>query len=153
MPLPPSDPGTASLLRSAEDLKRKLLDTAIPIRVDAGDRAEAELDIRSTEAAFDRRGGSADSDSSAGGSMIRSFDTRVPHEQKWARPTNQDGTGATHVKTFYCKLRPDAIDHLDSQINTWLDAHPEYEVKQVTSSIGKLVSKRSEDALFLNVWV
>ena len=86
--------------------------------------------------------------------MIQVFGgDRVPHEDNWARKTNVTKTGATHVKTFYCKLRPDAIQYLDDQINEWLDKHPEYEVKSVTSSVGKLVGKNIEDALFLNVWV
>ena len=86
--------------------------------------------------------------------MIQVFGgQRVPHEDKWSRNTNVTGKGATHVKTFYCKLRPDAIQYLDDQINEWLDKHPEYEVKLVTSTVGKLVGKNIEDALFLNVWV
>ena len=158
MPDPaPSSPPTDTRMR-------KLLDTAIPIRVesepDAGPDAqldpEPELDIRSTETRFNQKSSDTVAGSKAGskaGSMIRSFDSRVPQEQSWKRPTNKTGTGATHVKTFYCKLRPDAIEHLDAQINRWLDAHPDFEVKQITSSVGKLVGKRIEDALFLNVWV
>ena len=92
--------------------------------------------------------------SAAGESMIQIFGgERTPHDEKWSRPTNVNNTGATHVKTFFCKLRPDAIDNLDNQINEWLDKHPEYEVKFVTPTVGKLVGKNVEDALFLNVWV
>ncbi len=86
--------------------------------------------------------------------MIQVFGgKRVPHDSKWSRKTNVTGTGATHVRTFFCKLRPDAIENLDEQVNHWLDAHPEYEVKFVSTSVGKLVGKNIEDALFLNIWV
>ncbi|MEM9883405.1 MAG: hypothetical protein AAF800_10845 [Planctomycetota bacterium] len=78
---------------------------------------------------------------------------RKAHADHWNRTPNATGSGAIHVKTFVAKLRHDAIDHLDEQVNTWLDAHPEYEVKFVTTSVGKLVGKISEDALFMNVWV
>ncbi|MEO1237435.1 MAG: hypothetical protein AAFX76_11665 [Planctomycetota bacterium] len=78
---------------------------------------------------------------------------RKPHTDHWNRTPHATGTGAIHVKTFVAKLRLDAIDNLDEQVNQWLDAHPEYEVKFVTTSIGKLVGKISEDALFMNVWV
>ncbi len=75
------------------------------------------------------------------------------HEDKWNRTPNTPGTGAIHVKTFVTKLRLDAIDHMDQQINEWLDAHPQYEVKFVTTTVGKLVGKITEEALFVNVWV
>lgn len=78
---------------------------------------------------------------------------RKPHSDHWNRTPNTTGSGAIHVKTFVAKLRLDAIDNLDEQVNEWLDAHPEYEVKFVSSSVGKLVGKISEDAMFMSVWV
>ena len=78
---------------------------------------------------------------------------RKPHTDNWNRTPNTTGQGAIHCKTFVAKLRLDAIDNLDEQVNEWLDNHPEYEVKFVTTSVGKLVGKISEDALFMNVWV
>lgn len=85
---------------------------------------------------------------------IRTFGpARKPHDEHWKRTPNVTGAGAIHVKTFITKLRLDAIDHLDQQINEWLDNHPEYEVKFVSQSIGKLVGKSTEDALFVSVWV
>jgi len=78
---------------------------------------------------------------------------RKPHSDHWARTPNITGKGAIHLKTFVAKLRLDAIDNLDEQVNEWLDAHPEYEVKFATTSVGKLVGKISEDAIFMNIWV
>jgi len=90
-----------------------------------------------------------------GQSKIRSFDdgSSKAHEDSWNRSPNTTGQGAIHVKTFYCKLRPDGIAHMDEQINLWLDAHPEYEVKFTTSSVGILVGKTKEEAMFVQVWV
>jgi hypothetical protein len=93
------------------------------------------------------------SSSVVGSNKIRTFDTRKAHVDHWKRTPNVTGSGAIHVKTFVTKLRLDAIDHLDEQINEWLDNHPEYEVKFVTQSIGKLVGKSTEDALFMSIWV
>jgi len=73
--------------------------------------------------------------------------------QKWKRAPNTTGTGATHVKTFYAKLRVDALEFLDDQVNAWLDENPEFEVKFVTTTVGELAGKTKEAALFLNVWV
>lgn len=84
---------------------------------------------------------------------IRAFGVRKPHEDHWQRTPNTTGTGAIHVKTFVTKLRLDAIDHLDTQVNEWLDNHPEYEVKFVTTTVGTLTGKNKEEALFMNVWV
>lgn len=75
------------------------------------------------------------------------------HDDHWSRKTNVTGEGATHMRTFVAKLRIDAIDHLDQTINEWLDAHPEYEVKFVSTSVGTLTGKLKEPALFMNVWV
>jgi hypothetical protein len=75
------------------------------------------------------------------------------HEDHWNRTPNTTGRGAIHVKTFMAKLRPDAIEHMDRQINEWLDAHPQYEVKFATTTIGTLKGKNDEEALFVNVWV
>jgi len=86
-------------------------------------------------------------------SKIMQFAQRVAHEDHWNRKPNLTGQGAIHVKTFVAKLRLDAVEHLDEQVNEWLDAHPEYEVKFVTTTVGQLVGKTTEDALFMSVWV
>lgn len=86
-------------------------------------------------------------------SKITAFGVRKPHEDHWNRTPNVTGQGAIHVKTFVTKLRMEAIEHLDTQVNEWLDAHPEYEVKFVTTTIGTLFGKNKEEALFMNVWV
>ncbi len=87
-------------------------------------------------------------------SKIRAFQSdRQRHQDQWTRTPNITGHGAIHVKTFVAKLRPDAIEHLDHQINEWLDSNPEYEVKFVTTNVGELMAKMKEPALIVNVWV
>ena len=75
------------------------------------------------------------------------------HEDSWSRTPNTTGSGAIHVKTFHCKLTEDALSYMDQTINEWLDAHPQYEVKFVSSTIGTLTGKLKEPALFCQVWV
>ncbi|USN97884.1 MAG: hypothetical protein H6810_06715 [Phycisphaeraceae bacterium] len=90
------------------------------------------------------------------GRKIRTFEQRLGrggHEGKWKRQPNVTGTGAIHVKSFHSKLTGDSLEFLDSQINEWLDEHPEYEVKMVTTSIGEWTGKLKEPALIINVWV
>ena len=75
------------------------------------------------------------------------------HEDNWSRTPNSPGTGAIHVKTFACKMREDALTHMDQRINEWLDAHPQYEVKFVNSSVGIISGKLKEPHLICQVWV
>ncbi len=87
---------------------------------------------------------------------IRTFEQKLRtsrHEDNWNRTPNSTGTGAIHVKSFHCKLTGDSLDFLDQQINEWLDAHPQYEVKIVTTSIGTWTGKLKEPNLIVNIWV
>lgn len=87
------------------------------------------------------------------GGKITTFGREKRHEESWNRTPNTTGTGAIHVKTFHCKLTEDAIAYMDQTVNDWLDAHPQYEVKFVTSTIGTMTGKLKEPALFCQVWV
>ena len=90
------------------------------------------------------------------GSKIRTFEQKLggaKHEDSWNRTPNVTGTGAIHVKSFHCKLTGDSLDFLDQQVNEWLDAHPQYEVKFVTTAIGTWTGKLKEPNLIVNVWV
>lgn len=96
----------------------------------------------------------------AGGSVtlnpnkqIRAFEKNTRHEEEWSRTPNTTGSGAIHVKTFSAKLTLDALAYMDQSINEWLDAHPQYEVKFVTSTVGVMTGKLHEPALICQVWV
>ena len=76
------------------------------------------------------------------------------HEDTWSRTPNTPGTGAIHVRSFRTKLSDDALAYLDRQINEWLDSHPQYEVKMVTTAIGEWSTKLGKEAgMIVNVWV
>lgn len=128
----------------------QLLANAIPI-----EEVEKEEGSEKTEAAKPAESASIELDETEelSGREIRSFDTRRRHQEKWQRKPNTTGRGAIHVRTFVSKLRLDAIEHMDEQINQWLDQNPEYEVKMVCSTIGILTGKLREEALFMSVWV
>lgn len=90
---------------------------------------------------------------------IRAFEPRlgvgaVPRaEERWVRQPTLTGRGATHVKSFHCKLGAESLEFLDRQINEWLDAHPQYEVKFVTTAVGEWQGKVREPNLIVQVWV
>ncbi|QDU34440.1 hypothetical protein KS4_25100 [Poriferisphaera corsica] len=128
-----------------------LLAGAIPIPAEAlGGDDLTPIDVEDTPA---EEAAPVISGNVVGSNKIRTFQSDQVHKENWSRQTNADGTGATHCKTFFAKLRQDAIHHLDEQINVWLDEHPDYEVKFSTSCVGKLVGKTNEDAVFMTVWV
>ena len=78
----------------------------------------------------------------------------VRHEDTWKRTPNVTGQGAIHCKTFHCKLSADSLHYIDEQINHWLDDHPQYEVKFVTTSVGDWGGKMgTETHLVVQVWV
>ena len=101
-------------------------------------------------------GGADTSDANGGPSKIKPIRQALGggrHEDDWARTPNVTGTGAIHVKSFHCKLTGDSLELLDQQVNEWLDAHPQYEVKFVTTSVGTWTGKSKEPNLIVNVWV
>lgn len=92
----------------------------------------------------------------AASTKIRAFDQKLMsgrHEDAWQRSPNVTGMGAIHVKSFHCKLTEEALHYLDQQINEWLDAHPQYEVKFVTTSVGEWTGKMKEPNMIVQVWV
>lgn len=94
--------------------------------------------------------------SAEGASKIRHFEQRMGggrHEDKWKRTPNLTGRGAIHVKSFHCKLMGESLEYLDQQINEWLDAHPQYEVKFATATVGEWSGKIKEPNLVVQVWV
>src|SRR3546814_6706912 len=110
----------------------ELLAQAIPIP-DEEDEDDASVELEEAP---------AHAEPSAASRRIRTFDnsTAIAHHD-WRRPTNKDGCGAVRVRSFVAKLRPEAIEHMDEQINQWLDQHPDYAVQFATSAIGTLTGK------------
>jgi hypothetical protein len=62
------------------------------------------------------------------------------------------GANATRVRTFHTKLADAAIKFLEDQINEWLDANPDIEVKFSNSTVGTVEGKRAEPHLIVTIW-
>ncbi len=88
-----------------------------------------------------------------GAKKITAFGKARRHEDRWSRTPNTTGHGAIHVCTFHSKLTVDALTYMDQMINEWLDAHPQYEVKFVSSTVGIVTGKLKEPNLICQVWV
>jgi hypothetical protein len=75
-------------------------------------------------------------------------------EKDWKRQPSCTGAGATKVKSFHCKLTGDCLEFMDRQINEWLDAHPNCEVKHVTATVGSWAGKQmTEPNLIVQMWL
>ena len=94
-----------------------------------------------------------DSDDDSHG-VITTFGSSIKDsvEEHWRHAPSATG-GASHMKTFVTKMRLDAIDYLDEQVNEWLDEHPDYRVKFASTSVGEMKGKTTENALIMTVWV
>lgn len=87
---------------------------------------------------------------------IQAFEAKMSkrHEDTWNRTPITPGTGAIHVRTFHCKLTEDSLVYLDQQVNEWLDAHPQYEVKFSSMHIGEWTGKLGKEPhVIMQVWV
>jgi len=137
-----------------------LLKDAIQIPSDEGDELLADaipIDELTEEAAPASDGIELDDggDVPAGNRVIRNFERKksADADSRYKRQPNATGTGGVRAKTFVAKLRLDAIEHLDHQINEWLEQHPNYEVKSVATVVGELTGKIKEPALFMTVFI
>lgn len=75
-------------------------------------------------------------------------------EAAWRRHAPVTGQGATHVKSFHCKLQGDALTHLDSQINNWIESHEDCEIKLVTTQVGEWSDNLGKaQHLIVQIWV
>lgn len=85
---------------------------------------------------------------------IKAMGKSKRHEDDWTRTPNTNGTGAIHCRSFFTKLTEDAVAYMDQSINEWLDQHPQYEVKFVSSTIGTMQGKTGpQSVLICQVWV
>ncbi len=76
----------------------------------------------------------------------------IQRKEDFKRKPNKNGTGATHVRTFHGKYSEEGLKYMDNSINDWLDAHPDIEVKFVTSTVALFQGKLAETQLVLNIW-
>jgi hypothetical protein len=89
-------------------------------------------------------------ETSSGTVRVSSSDVvRAKHEFK--RAINVTGTGATRCRLFYSKIAANSLEHLEHQINTWVDAE-NIEIKEVGHMIGIMRGKSDEQNVIIMVW-
>ncbi len=70
----------------------------------------------------------------------------------YKKPTHTNASVANRMRTFHSKLSEGAIFHLDQQVNSWLDAHPDVEIKFANTTVGTWEGKHPEPNLILTIF-
>ncbi len=95
-----------------------------------------------------------DVDTEAPSTQVRAFgaasvETREPEYQ---RPLLKDTRNATRCRTFHCKMSDASFRHLNLQINEWIDAHPDVEIKFALSNVGIVEGKHADPHLIVTIF-
>jgi hypothetical protein len=70
---------------------------------------------------------------------------------QFKRPVNINGQGATRCRLFHCKVAESPMEHMENQINDWLDSE-QIEVKHVGHVVGMMEGKHTEQNVVVMVW-
>jgi hypothetical protein len=73
------------------------------------------------------------------------------HKKDFRRALNVNGTGATRFRLFHSKISVPSLEHMEQQINEWLDGS-QIEVKHIGHVIGTMEGKRAEPNLIVLAW-
>jgi hypothetical protein len=85
---------------------------------------------------------------------MRTFGTgavKLDQKLEHKRQVNLTGAGATRCRVFWSKIAVASLQHMEHQINEWLDASS-FEVKQISQTIGVMEGKTPEPNLIVTVW-
>lgn len=88
-------------------------------------------------------------------SQIHGFSgaTELKQKEKEYRRSLLTGTrSATRCRTFHCKLTDASLQHLNEQVNEWVDEHDDIEIKYALSNIGVVEGKHSDPHMILTVF-
>jgi len=111
---------------------------------------------KAPEAAMEQLGLAEPSGAPGAPSKIKAFGNEAAAggtaAHKFKRTPNVSGFGACRVRSFIGKISGPGLEYMDNNINLWLDAHPDVEVKFVTSTVGPTDGKSSETSIVMNLW-
>lgn len=88
------------------------------------------------------------------GSEASAVRTPVVHQPKhtYRRAVQPQMDTATRCRTFHCRLSDAGFSHLNAQIDEWVDAHDDVQIKFATSSVGTIEGKHTESHLIVTVF-
>jgi hypothetical protein len=73
-------------------------------------------------------------------------------ERQYQRPLLKGTRAATRCRTFHCKLTDTSFQHLNEQINEWVDEQEDVEIKFALSNIGVVEGKHADPHLIVTIF-
>ena len=85
--------------------------------------------------------------------VVRQFGRHALEAKKteFRRPLNVTGKGATRCRLFHSRIAVAPLEHLEQQVNEWLDSE-DIEIKHVGQSVGIMEGKTAKPNLVVMVW-
>lgn len=72
-------------------------------------------------------------------------------KSNYKRPMNVTNNGATRCRLFHCKIADTSLEHMEHQINDWIDDEG-IDVKYVGHMVGPMEGKHTEQNVIMVVW-
>jgi hypothetical protein len=73
-------------------------------------------------------------------------------DRQYQRPLLKGTRAATRCRTFHCKLTDTSLQHLNEQINEWVDEQEGVEIKFALSNIGVVEGKHADPHLIVTIF-
>jgi hypothetical protein len=70
---------------------------------------------------------------------------------QFKRQVVNTGTGAVRCHIFHCKVAESSMEHMENQINVWLDDE-NIDVKHIGHLVGALEGKHTEPNIIVVIW-
>jgi hypothetical protein len=89
----------------------------------------------------------------AAGSAVRAIKSALEMDKRtqYKRKAVNTGQGAIRCRVFHCKIAESSIQHMESQINSWLDDE-DVDVKHVGHVVGAMEGKHTEPNIIVLIW-
>lgn len=89
----------------------------------------------------------------AAGSGVRAIKSSLELDKRidFKRKAVNTGSGAVRCRMFHSKIAESSMEHMQDQINTWLDDE-NIDVKHVGHMVGALEGKHTEPNIIVMVW-
>jgi hypothetical protein len=146
-PVPPSGPGPQPPKPPPPPAKTPVEDEPISL---VEPTESVEIDTGSADSTMGlgiRPMGSGESSVRRAIKSTMDYDKRTQFKRK---PVNT-GQGAIRCRVFHSKIAESSIQHLENQINTWLDDE-DIDIKHVGHMIGAMEGKHTEPNIIVVVW-
>jgi hypothetical protein len=75
----------------------------------------------------------------------------IDKRKQFKRTPVNTGSGAVRCRMFHCKVAESSMEHMENQINAWLDDE-NIDIKHVGHLVGALEGKHTEPNVIVMIW-